>query len=288
MTPHTTMTKSDIPQDNYTFSSSYLSKQRPQTAMEALMLSIDDNIEESAEELQPLREAVAVCIEQLDEQDQFIVNAVNSEFLSYEQLAKRLGVSKPHAWRLKNNAYAKLQQLLTMHPLIRKKVRVVKTWEQSASQWVMHIASFALEEQEILPEKLQRLIQSARICLFDQDDIPVSLLWTEMGIEAIQELRMHNVWDSGEMCNLLASKQHDYGHGNITAFGLKGVLVRLSDKVERLINLKSKKSKAQNESLFDTLRDIVGYCVIALMLNDETFNLELGDNYANESVSDWI
>ena len=282
------MSKNDIPQDNYVFSSSYLSKQRPRTAMEALMLSVSDVIEESAEELQPLREAVAMCIEQLDEQDQFIVNAVNSEFLSYEQLGKRLGVSKPHAWRLKNNAYAKLQQLLTMHPLIRKKVRVAKSWEQSASQWVMHIASFATEEQEILPEKLQRLIQSARICLFDQDDIPVSLLWTEMGIEAIQELRMLNAWDSGEMCTLLASKQHDYGHGNITTFGLKGVLVRLSDKVERLINLKSKKSKAQNESLLDTLRDIVGYCVIALMLNDETFHLELGENYANESASDWI
>ena len=64
--------------------------------------------------------------------------------------------------------------------------------------------------------------------------------------------------------------------------------MRLSDKVERLINLKSKKSKAQNESLLDTLRDIVGYCVIALMLNDETFYLELGENYANESASDWI
>ena len=69
---------------------------------------------------------------------------------------------------------------------------------------------------------------------------------------------------------------------------MKGVLVRLSDKVERLINLKSKKSKAQNESVIDTLRDIVGYCVIALMLNDETFNLDLGDNYADESASDWV
>ena len=48
------------------------------------MLSVSDVIEESAEELQPLREAVAMCSEQLDEQDQFIVNAVNSEFLSYE------------------------------------------------------------------------------------------------------------------------------------------------------------------------------------------------------------
>jgi len=282
------MSKNDIPQDNYVFSSTYLNKQRPQTAMEALMLSVSDAIEESVEELQPLREAVAMCIEQLDEQDQFIVNAVNSEFLSYEQLGKRLGVSKPHAWRLKNNAYAKLQQLLTMHPLIRKKVRVVDTWEQSASQWVMHIASFATEEIETNNAKLMRLCESAKKCLFDDDDLPVSLLWTEIGIEAIQELRLRKVWDSGEMCSLLVSKQHDYGHGNITAFGLRGVLVRLSDKIERLNNLKSKKSKAQNESLLDTLRDIVGYCVIALMLNDETFHLELGENYANESVSDWI
>ena len=282
------MSKNDIPQDNYVFSSSYLSKQRPQTAMEALMLSVSDVIEESAEELQPLREAVAMCIEQLDEQDQFIINSVNSEFLSYEQLGKRLGVSKPHAWRLKNNAYARLQQLLTMHPLIRKKVRVVNTWEQSASQWVMHIASFATEIKEAEVEKLRRLVTSGRICLFEQDELPVSLLWTEIAIQAVQDLRMRNQWDSGEMCTLLVSKQHDYGHGNITAFGMKGVLVRLSDKVERLINLKSKKSKAQNESLIDTLRDIVGYCVIALMLNDETFSLDLGENYANESVSDWV
>ena len=280
------MSKNDIPQDNNVFITSYLNKQRPNTAMEALMLSISDVIEESAEELQPLREAVAICIEQLDEQDQFIVNSVNSEFVSYDELGKRLGVSKPHAWRLKNNAYARLQQLLVMHPLIRKKVRVVNTWEQSASQWVMHMASLATEPKEIQIEKLQRLITSGRICLFEQDELPVSLLWTEIAIQAIQDLRRTNDWDSGEMATLLASKQHDYGHGNITAFGMKGVLVRLSDKIERYINLKSK--KAQNESKTDTLRDIVGYCVIALMLNDETFNLDLGDNYANESVSDWV
>ena len=280
------MSKNDIPQDNNVFITSYVNKQRPNTAMEALMLSISDVIEESAEELQPLREAVAICIEQLDEQDQFIVNSVNSEFVSYDELGKRLGVSKPHAWRLKNNAYARLQQLLVMHPLIRKKVRVVNTWEQSASQWVMHIASLATEPKEIQIEKLQRLITSGRICLFEQDELPVSLLWTEIAIQAIQDLRRTNDWDSGEMATLLASKQHDYGHGNITAFGMKGVLVRLSDKIERYINLKSK--KAQNESKTDTLRDIVGYCVIALMLNDETFNLDLGDNYENESVSDWV
>ena len=274
------MSKSDIPQDNNVFITSYSDKHRPETMMEALMRSTSDVVEESAEELQPLREAVAMCIEQLNEQDQFIVNAVNSEFLSYEELGKRLGVSKPHAWRLKNDAYAKLQQLLTMHPLIRKKVRVVNTWEQSASQWVMHIASFThTDAKKVNIDKLQKLISSARICLFENNDTPVSLLWTEIAMEAIQELRLRKEWDSGQMSTLLASKQHDYGHGNITAFGLQGVLVRLSDKVERLINLKSKTSTAKNESLMDTLRDIVGYCVIALMLNDETFNLDLGEDY---------
>lgn len=280
------MSKNDIPQDNNVFITSYLNKQRPQTIMEALMLSTSDTIEESIEELQPLREAVAMCIEQLNEQDQFIVNAINSEFISFDELGKRLGVSKPHAWRLKNNAYARLQQLLTMHPLIRKKVRVVNTWEQSAAQWVMHIASFATESKKVDTEKLQRLITSGRICLFEQNEPPVSLLWTEIAIQAIEDLRLNNEWDSGEMATLLASKQHDYGHGNITAFGMKGVLVRLSDKVERLMNLTTK--NARNESISDTLRDIVGYCVIALMLHDETFNLELGDNYANGSNSDWV
>ena len=270
------MSKSDIPQDNNVFITSYLNKQRPQTMMEALMLSTSDVIEESVEELQPLREAVAMCIEQLNEQDQFIVNAINSEFISFDELGKRLGVSKPHAWRLKNNAYARLQQLLTMHPLIRKKVRMVETWEQSAAQWVMHIASLGTESKEVDTEKLQRLITSGRICLFEQNELPVSLLWTEIAIQAVEDLRLNNEWDSGEMATLLASKQHDYGHGNITAFGMKGVLVRLSDKVERLINLKSK--QARNESAVDTLRDIVGYCVIALMLHDDTFNLELGSH----------
>ncbi len=250
--------------------------------MEALMLSISDTIEESVEELQPLREAVAICIEQLNEEEQFIINAVNSEFISFEQLGKRLGVSKPHAWRLKNNAYAKLEQLLTMQPLIRKRIRMVNTWEQSANQWVIHIASLATNEKKADTERLTALCESGKICLFDNNETPISLLWTEIATEAIEELRLKNEWDSGKMGTLLAKKQHDYGHKNITKFGMQGVLVRLSDKIERLINLKKHNSQAKNESTIDTLKDIVGYCVVALMLNDETFNLKLGNNYDNK------
>jgi hypothetical protein len=92
---------------------------------------------------------------------------------------------------------------------------------------------------------------------------------------------MQEQWDTGEMISTLCSKQHDYGHGNINRFGLVGVVVRLSDKVERYKNLEGR--KAENESTYDTLLDIVGYSVIALMLLDETFNLNLGDNYGTHT-----
>lgn len=76
----------------------------------------------SVQELQPIREAVADCIERLDAQDQYIIDAVNSEMISLEELGKRLGVSKPHAWRLRNQAYDKLRLILLEHPLIRERL----------------------------------------------------------------------------------------------------------------------------------------------------------------------
>ncbi len=82
-------------------------------------------------------------------------------------------------------------------------------------------------------------------------------------------------WDKDEMAELLASKQHDYGHRNITSFGLVGVAVRMSDKIARLENLIIRDDDAVNEPLMDTYRDIVGYAVIAGMLLNNTFELEL-------------
>lgn len=87
-----------------------------------MMAGSRDVIEESVQELQPIREAVADCIEKLDAQDQYIIDAVNSEMISLEELGRRLGVSKPHAWRLRNAAYDKLRLILLEHPLIRERL----------------------------------------------------------------------------------------------------------------------------------------------------------------------
>ena len=77
------------------------------------------------------------------------------------------------------------------------------------------------------------------------------------------------------MQDTLVSKQHDYGHDNINAFGIIGVAVRLSDKIARYENLVDKPNKVAGETIVDTLMDMVGYATIARMLEDGTFQLDL-------------
>lgn len=78
-----------------------------------------------------------------------------------------------------------------------------------------------------------------------------------------------------EIAELLERKQADYGSNNIAKFGTKGVLVRVSDKVERLVNLTWDNDKEPNfESVEDTWRDIAGYAILAL--------LELNKDWAAE------
>jgi hypothetical protein len=83
------------------------------------------------------------------------------------------------------------------------------------------------------------------------------------------------------ICAFLARKQHDYGHGNILAFGQRGVIVRLCDKLSRLYNLDRFDLDPSNESLVDTLLDIIGYCTISDMLTEDTFTLPLDDLFGD-------
>jgi len=96
---------------------------RPDTPIEALMMAgIGEDAVESVQELQPLREAVASCIEQLSDEDRFIIDAINSEMISFEELGQRLGVSKPHAWRLTNAAMNRLKLILLENPIVRERI----------------------------------------------------------------------------------------------------------------------------------------------------------------------
>lgn len=72
-----------------------------------------------------------------------------------------------------------------------------------------------------------------------------------------------------EIACMLKAKNHDYGTGNIAEFHTTGVLVRASDKMARWKNLHRLRQQGSDarveEKLDDTIRDLIGYCVLALM-----------------------
>ena len=69
-------------------------------------------------------------------------------------------------------------------------------------------------------------------------------------------------------CKSLAKRKNkDYGDNSIKSFGGLGLLIRISDKVDRLTNILFKKNKPLvNESVEDTVKDIINYSVYLLMI----------------------
>lgn len=74
----------------------------------------------------------------------------------------------------------------------------------------------------------------------------------------------------------LDRKQQDYGSANLTKFGVDGVVVRMSDKLERVINLGAKRSRglaaghlveSLNEPLADSFLDLANYAIIAYLMH---------------------
>ena len=253
----------------------------PENEIEALMMAKPfEEPQATSEELLVLREAVASIVDQLDERDLWIINACISERKSLQKIADELGMTKTHVWRLRNQAFEKLRGVMVTDTTIRKHVRLAETWEQSAMQWVMYLSGIE-HDQGISPtiSKMRSYIDSLEeVYNTDEEIAGTQQAFEYIAVTAIAAMRYREMWDTGFMVSTLCKKQHDYGHGNINRFGIYGVIVRLSDKIERLENL-NKIETPHNESKHDTLLDIVGYCVIALMLMDNTFNLELGDNY---------
>jgi 3-deoxy-D-manno-octulosonate 8-phosphate phosphatase KdsC-like HAD superfamily phosphatase len=83
---------------------------------------------------------------------------------------------------------------------------------------------------------------------------------TEMGLEAFKEMVVN--------AEMLDKKHLDYGPGNISRFGLRGIVVRMNDKIERLATLTDNNQiqTAQFESIEDTLRDLSNYATIGLLV----------------------
>lgn len=219
--------------------------------------------------------AVQEAIESLDPMSRLCVEAVFYEGISYRTLGKRLGVSKPHAWRLTRRSMAELRRKLFINHHINLRYKMFDYWEQAAEAIVDEWSTLCMPDpanHKHLKSYGMKLAMAVR----ERMDIP-RLDIIDISHQAIGELKAQKQWDEEEMLDLLIRKQRDYGHANIMAFGHVGIAIRICDKLARLDTLMSSGAEPSNESLIDTWMDLVGYAVISEMLFMETFGLELSD-----------
>lgn len=162
-----------------------------------------------------------------------------------------------------------------------------KTWEEAAEIAVAKIYDTAIVPNDGSVDNLIKFMRHR----FDQtinnienyNYVPQSSLevdgqglWSFIGRHALNILTITG-WrpDQNNMVATLIRKQKDYGPENISRFGNIGLLIRMHDKIARLENIYSKcewdfnKAIAVNavsdETIIDTLMDIVGYAAIAIM-----------------------
>lgn len=157
-------------------------------------------------------------------------------------------------------------------------------WDDAAQEAVINI--FDLAQPGRRAEMADRLLRlrldfdafvDEKFFESDDGDDPVAInRWAMLGAHAIEisDARRKPL-TVGQVTSTLVRKQRDYGHENIRRFGRQGLLVRCHDKVARLENLLRSDAKPSNESIEDTLLDIVGYSAIGIMWERDLFLLDL-------------
>ena len=92
-----------------------------------------------------------------------------------------------------------------------------------------------------------------------------------------QDELMHSMEEIFSMCIRLARKKNsDYASDsdaleNFRSFGRDGIIVRLGDKFTRLRNV-YKRGNVVDETLEDTLLDIINYSAIAIIMGEGNGN----------------
>lgn len=79
----------------------------------------------------------------------------------------------------------------------------------------------------------------------------------------------NDLFNRENITETIIRKQNDYGPNNISKFGIWGLIVRIHDKIARIDNLLSKKRNSINavsdETVYDTMLDIIGYSSVMLL-----------------------
>lgn len=93
--------------------------QRPWSPLQALMEARPQmDPMDSVVGLQPLREAVAGCVDRLSPEDRFMLEATHVERVTVRALAERLGLHKSHTYRLVKRAELRLRDECLLEPVV--------------------------------------------------------------------------------------------------------------------------------------------------------------------------
>jgi hypothetical protein len=102
-----------------------------------------------------------------------------------------------------------------------------------------------------------------------RSDSPIEVVEIEVPNNTIDDFSKDSFGLYFELHELLVRKQVDYGPLNIwnaPGGATNGLMVRMSDKLERLKNLIYNSIEPNNEALEDSFIDIANYAIIALMV----------------------
>lgn len=146
-----------------------------------------------------------------------------------------------------------------------------KSWDEAAYVWVNRLVSQA--QQRVMPHfDPARVRDEAAEIAFSPEAKPnlhnLFVCFDELASWALQNLDLDTIEG---IAKLLVYKQRRYGCSNILRFGFQGIVIRMSDKVERILQQQHR----QDVDDEDPFVDLVGYAVIAHMVNDQSFTLPL-------------
>ena len=227
-----------------------------------------------------VRVAVQKGISKLNPRDRFIIEAVYVWGHSFSEIANMMGYKSkgtPHyaLQKAHQNLGAILSQDETIVELLKgNKMATPEYWQDSAWRQIKYLDK-SVKVGRFMADTLVTHFTNLAVAVIEGDETRMYDVCWSIGHEAARGLEEVGMWDPEEIADVLASKQHDYGHDNINAFGIIGVAVRLSDKIARYKNLQGKPNRVAGETIVDTLTDMVGYAVLARMLEDGTFQLDL-------------
>lgn len=240
----------------------------------------NDRSHDEWERQQRLSFVVSIELERLPKNDAWLIYMLYEVRLSLRFCARVLRIPKTTLSRRRDEILQQLGESLRQYPIIREILGEKKMTEQmieqpqdlpplegihfweDAAEWSYK----ALTQMDSVGFSLEELMGEGR-SMFPE---PPHLQWWADLLHATESEYPININD---LVNLLSAKQHDYGYENILSFQQLGCIVRASDKVARLRNLKNKEVSVQDESMEDSYLDLAGYCVIAAMLAYDLFTL---------------